>query len=91
MARLGAVATSGTLRDLVTAAMGTGREILGFSGLAMGYITVYAMEAVCLQHEMDHLIGKTLVDRVSMFRRLRIRAAIARRRRAAIRSASTAR
>ncbi len=46
-----------------------------------------AMEAVCLQHEMDHLEGTLFVDRLSIFRRLRIRAAAAaaarRRRRAA--------
>lgn len=28
------------------------------------------MEAVCLQHEMDHFDGKTLVDRMSFFRRV---------------------
>lgn len=33
------------------------------------------MHAVCLQHEMDHLAGKLFVDRLSVFRRLRIRAA----------------
>jgi BCD family chlorophyll transporter-like MFS transporter len=43
-----AVATSGALRDLVTAAMGAGREIFGFSGLAMGYITVYVLEITLL-------------------------------------------
>ena len=31
------------------------------------------MDAVCLQHEMDHLIGKLLVDRLSLFGRLRMR------------------
>ena len=36
------------------------------------------MEAVCLQHEIDHLDGKLFVDRLSWFRRLRIRAALAR-------------
>lgn len=44
------------------------------------------MAAVCLQHEMDHLAGKLFVDRLSIFRRLRIRAAAnarARRRTAA--------
>ncbi len=29
--------------------------------------------AVCLQHEMDHLDGKLFVDRLSLFKRLRIR------------------
>ncbi len=38
------------------------------------------MQAVCLQHEMDHLAGKLLVDRLSLLRRLRIRVAAARRR-----------
>jgi peptide deformylase len=32
------------------------------------------MDAVCLQHEMDHLAGKLFIDRLSIFRRLRIRA-----------------
>lgn len=32
------------------------------------------MNAVCLQHEMDHLAGKLFIDRLSFFRRLRIRA-----------------
>ncbi len=36
------------------------------------------MEAVCLQHEMDHLIGKVLADRLSAFRRWRLRRAAAR-------------
>jgi peptide deformylase len=31
------------------------------------------MHAVCLQHEMDHLEGKLFVDRLSLFRRLRVR------------------
>ncbi len=31
------------------------------------------MDAVCLQHEMDHLVGKLLVDRLSLFGRLRMR------------------
>ena len=39
------------------------------------------MDAVCLQHEMDHLAGRLFVDRLSVFRRLRIRAAAARARR----------
>ncbi len=38
------------------------------------------MDAVCLQHEMDHLDGRLFVDRLSLFRRLRIRAAAARAR-----------
>ena len=33
-----------------------------------------AMDAVCLQHEIDHLNGKLFIDRLSLFRRLRIRA-----------------
>ncbi len=32
------------------------------------------MEAVCLQHEMDHLAGRLFVDRLSFFRRLILRA-----------------
>jgi peptide deformylase len=32
------------------------------------------MDAVCLQHEVDHLAGKLFIDRLSIFRRLRIRA-----------------
>ena len=39
------------------------------------------MDAVCLQHEMDHLAGKLFIERLSIFRRLRIRAAAARARR----------
>ena len=39
------------------------------------------MEAVCLQHEMDHLAGRLFVDRLPLLRRLRIRAAAARARR----------
>lgn len=31
------------------------------------------MHAVCLQHEMDHLVGKLFIDRLSWFRRLRLR------------------
>lgn len=31
------------------------------------------MYAVCLQHEVDHLEGKLFIDRLSWFRRLRIR------------------
>jgi peptide deformylase len=31
--------------------------------------------AVCLQHEMDHLDGTLFVDRLSLFKRLRIRVA----------------
>jgi len=37
------------------------------------------MYAVCLQHEMDHLAGKLFVDRLSLFRRLCVRAAAAAR------------
>ena len=37
------------------------------------------MEAVCLLHEMDHLEGRLFVDRLSLFRRLRIRALAAAR------------
>jgi len=37
------------------------------------------MRAVCLQHEMDHLAGRLFVDRLSIFRRLLIRAGAAAR------------
>ncbi len=40
------------------------------------------MPAVCLQHEMDHFDGKLLVDRINWFKRRRLRAAIAKARRA---------
>ena len=33
------------------------------------------MYAVALQHEMDHLVGKLFVERLSWFRRLRLRLA----------------
>jgi peptide deformylase len=33
------------------------------------------MHAVCLQHEIDHLDGRLFIDRLSWFRRLRIRGA----------------
>ena len=36
------------------------------------------MPAVCLQHEMDHLVGKLFVDRLSLWRRLRLRFATSR-------------
>lgn len=39
---------------------------------------VDGMHAVCLQHEMDHLAGKLFIDRLSWFRRLRIRLAASR-------------
>ncbi len=38
------------------------------------------MSAVCLQHEMDHLVGKLFVDRLPLLRRLRFRFAAARAR-----------
>jgi peptide deformylase len=41
--------------------------------------TVDGMLAVCLQHEIDHLAGKLFIDRLSLFRRLRIRAGAAAR------------
>lgn len=37
------------------------------------------MYAVCLQHELDHLDGMLFVDRLSLFKRLRIRATLGRR------------
>lgn len=44
--------------------------------------TLEDMAAVCLQHEMDHLVGKVLVDRLSRFRRWRLRRAAAKTQRA---------
>lgn len=35
---------------------------------------VEQMSAVCLQHEMDHLVGKLFIDRLSFWRKLRLRA-----------------
>lgn len=35
---------------------------------------VEGMLAVCLQHEMDHLVGKLFVDRLSVWRRMRLKA-----------------
>ena len=37
------------------------------------------MHAVCLQHEMDHLNGKLLIDRLPFLRRLRVRAELKKR------------
>lgn len=45
------------------------------------------MGAVCLQHEMDHLAGRLFIDRLSLFRRLRIRLAAAARVRSRLMSA----
>ncbi len=45
------------------------------------------MDAVCLQHEMDHLAGKLFIDRLSIFRRLSIRARQAARSRSLRKSA----
>ena len=39
------------------------------------------MSAVCLQHEIDHLDGTLFIDRLSLFRRLRLRVAEVRARR----------
>jgi peptide deformylase len=49
------------------------------------------MHAVCLQHEMDHLGGKLFIDRLSLFRRLRVRAAAAARTRRARRPSAARR
>jgi peptide deformylase len=35
------------------------------------------MQAVCLQHEMDHLEGRLFIDRLPFLRRLRARRALA--------------
>jgi peptide deformylase len=48
---------------------------------------VTGMHAVCLQHEMDHLEGRLFIDRLSWFRRMRIRRAAARASRATAREA----
>jgi peptide deformylase len=31
------------------------------------------MDAVCIQHEIDHLNGKLFIDRLSFFRKLALR------------------
>jgi peptide deformylase len=41
------------------------------------------MQAVCLQHEIDHFEGKMLSDRINWFRRRRLDAAVAKARAAA--------
>lgn len=41
------------------------------------------MQAVCLQHEVDHLDGKLFIDRLWFFRRLMLKAKAARQARAA--------
>ncbi len=42
------------------------------------------MHAVCLQHEMDHLAGGLFIDKLSRFRRWRIKRAAAKEARAAL-------
>jgi len=44
---------------------------------------VEGLAAVCLQHEMDHLAGRLFVDRLSYFKRLRVRWKLGRERRSA--------
>jgi peptide deformylase len=44
------------------------------------------MHAVCVQHEIDHLDGRLFIDRLSWFRRMRIRAAAKREMRSANKS-----
>jgi len=41
--------------------------------------TLEGLLAVCLQHEMDHLVGKLFVDRLSLLQRLRVRRNLQRR------------
>jgi len=36
--------------------------------------TVSGMGAICMQHEMDHFVGKLFIDRLSIFRRMALRA-----------------
>ncbi|MFN3232278.1 MAG: PucC family protein [Alphaproteobacteria bacterium] len=43
-----AMALSGTIRDVVNAALGTEHTLLGFDGAAGGYVTVYALEIALL-------------------------------------------
>lgn len=43
--------------------------------------TLDGMHAVCMQHEIDHLDGKLFIDRLSLFRRLRLHLASRARRR----------
>lgn len=35
-------------------------------------VTLEGLPAVCLQHEMDHLLGRLFTDHLSIFKRLRI-------------------
>jgi len=49
------------------------------------------MDAVCLQHEIDHLMGKLVVDRMSVFKRLSLRAGHALKERRAQSAAGQAR
>jgi peptide deformylase len=42
---------------------------------------VDGMHAVCLQHEMDHLVGKLFIDRLSWIQRFKAKAVMARQRR----------
>ena len=44
---------------------------------------LHGMDAVTLQHEMDHLVGTLFIDRLSIFKRFRIRSELRRRVRAA--------
>ncbi|MEM1379611.1 MAG: peptide deformylase [Pseudomonadota bacterium] len=43
--------------------------------------TLSGMEAVCLQHEMDHLVGRLFIDKMSPLRRWQIKAQANARRR----------
>ncbi len=43
-----AMALSGTIRDLVNAAVGASETVMGFAGAAAGYVTVYALEIALL-------------------------------------------
>jgi peptide deformylase len=44
---------------------------------------LHGMHAVCIQHEVDHLNGRLFIDRLSWFRRMRIRSAAKRQARQA--------
>jgi len=39
---------------------------------------LHGMHAVCVQHEIDHLDGRLFIDRLSWFRRMRLRSAMRR-------------
>ena len=46
-------------------------------------LTAEGMLAVCIQHEMDHLVGKVFVDRLSALKRARLSARLRKKQRLA--------